>query len=187
MVITKHAMTRYAERIAGRDELIDINIYIAQNEDKIIDDINKMCEHSELIYTGKVGNRDNNPVNVYLSGTWIILTDLTESKVITLYKVELYVGEEFNKQFIQKNLDKLAEDKKILEAKRAEIAEEKSAYQEIIKSNEDLINEYRGTIKMLERNNADYKDAIESMDARCSKAELAVKRDIEALVMRREF
>ena len=167
MAITKHAMTRYAERIAGRDELIDINIYIAQNEDKIID--------------------DNNPVNVYLSGTWIILTDLTESKVITLYKVELYVGEEFNKQFIQKNLDKLAEDKKILEAKRAEIAEEKSAYLEIIKSNEDLINEYRGTIKMLERNNADYKDAIESMDARCSKAELAVKRDIEALVMRREF
>ena len=71
MAITKHAMTRYAERIAGRDELIDINIYIAQNEDKIIDDINKMCEHSELIYTGKVGNRDNNPVNVYLSGTWI--------------------------------------------------------------------------------------------------------------------
>ena len=177
MAITKHAMTRYAERIAGRDELIDINIYIAQNEDKIIDDINKMCEHSELIYTGKVGNRDNNPVNVYLSGTWIILTDLTE----------LYVGEEFNKQFIQKNLDKLAEDKKILEAKRAEIAEEKSAYLEIIKSNEDLINEYRGTIKMLERNNTDYKDAIESMDARCSKAELAVKRDIEALVMRREF
>lgn len=52
MAITKHAMTRYAERIAGRDELIDINIYIAQNEDKIIDDINKMCEHSELIYTG---------------------------------------------------------------------------------------------------------------------------------------
>lgn len=44
MAITKHAMTRYAERIAGRDELIDINIYIAQNEDKIIDDINKMCE-----------------------------------------------------------------------------------------------------------------------------------------------
>ena len=39
MAITKHAMTRYAERIAGRDELIDINIYIAQNEDKIIDDI----------------------------------------------------------------------------------------------------------------------------------------------------
>lgn len=115
------------------------------------------------------------------------MTDLTESKVITLYKVELYVGEEFNKQFIQKNLDKLAEDKKILEAKRAEIAEEKSAYQEIIKSNEDLINEYRGTIKMLERNNTDYKDAIESMDARCSKAELTVKRDIEALVMRREF
>ena len=84
MVVTKHAMSRYAERIAGRDELIDINIYIAQNEDKIVEDINKMCEHSELIYTGKVGNRENNPVNVYLSGTWILLTDLTETKVIKM-------------------------------------------------------------------------------------------------------
>lgn len=135
-----------------------------------------------------------NVFNVLLTDSGIVnetlphdVCELFKPKVITLYKVELYVGEEFNKQFIQKNLDKLAEDKKILEAKRAEIAEEKSAYQEIIKSNEDLINEYRGTIKMLERNNADYKDAIESMDARCSKAELAVKRDIEALVMRREF
>lgn len=187
MVVTKHAMSRYAERIAGKDELIDINIYIAQNEDKIVEDINKMCEHSELIYTGKVGNRDNNPVNVYLSGTWILLTDLTETKVITLYKVEFNVGEDFNKQFIQKILDKLAEDKKILEEKRAEINTEKSAYEQIIKDNEDMINEYRGTIKMLERNNADYRDAIESMNARCVAAELAVKRDIESLVMKKEF
>ena len=187
MVITKHAMSRYAERIAGRDELIDINIYIAQNEDKIVEDINKMCEHSELIYTGKVGNRDNNPVNVYLSGTWILLTDLTETKVITLYKVEFNVGEDFNKQFIQKILDKLAEDKKVLEEKRAEINTEKSAYEQIIKDNEDMINEYRGTIKMLERNNADYREAIESMNARCVAAELAVKRDIESLVMKKEF
>ena len=187
LAMTKHAMTRYAERIAGRDELIDINIYIARSEEKIIEDINTMYEHSELIYTGKVGNRDNNPVNVYLSGTWIILTDLANSKVITLYKVEFNVGEEFNKQFIQKILDKLAEDKKILEEKRAEIAEEKSAYEQIIKDNEEMINEYRGTIKMLERNNADYRETIESMDSRCVAAELAVKRDIETLVMKREF
>ena len=50
-----------------------------------------------------------------------------------------------------------------------------------------MINEYRGTIKMLERNNADYREAIESMNARCVAAELAVKRDIESLVMKKEF
>lgn len=187
MSITKHAMSRYAERIAGRDELIDINIYVAQNEEKIIEDINKMCEHSDFIYSGKVGNRDNNAVNVYLSGTWVILTDLNNSKVITLYKVEFNVGEEFNKQFISRIIEKLDADKKVLEEQRGKIQEEKEAYERIVKDNEDQINEYRGIIKMLERNNADYKSVIEDLDSRCVAAELAVKKDIETLVMKREF
>lgn len=187
MAITKHAMTRYAERIAGRDELIDINIYIAQNEEKIVEDINKMYEYSSFIYSGRVGNRDNNPVNVYLSGTWVILTDLNNTKVITLYKVEFNIGEDFNKQFITKTLEKLESDKKNLEEQRGKIKEEKTAYEQIVKDNDDQINEYRGIIKMLERNNADYKSVIEDLDARCASAELAVKRDIETLVMKREF
>ncbi len=187
MNITNHAMTRYAERIAGRDALIDINIYISQNKDKIVDDINKMCEHSEFIYSGRVGNRDNNAVNVYLSGTWVILTDLNNSKVITLYKVEFNVGEEFNKQFINKILEKLTHDKEVLEAKKAEVADEKAAYEQIIKDNKEVINEYRGIIKRLERNNDDYEDVIKGIEAQYAAAELAVKRDVEDLVMRKEF
>lgn len=187
LAITKHAMTRYAERIAGRDELIDINIYIARNEEKITEDINKMYERSEFIYSGRVGNKDNHPVNVYLSGTWVILTDTINTKVITLYKVEFNVGEEFNKQFISKILEKLEADRKILEEQRNQIKDEKEAYENIVADNENMINEYRGIIKMLEKNNQDYKSVIEEMDCRCAAAELAVKRDIESLVMKREF
>lgn len=187
MNVTNHAMTRYAERIAGRDALIDINIYASQNKDKIVEDINKMCEHSEFIYSGRVGNRDNNAVNVYLSGTWVILTDLNNSKVITLYKVDFNVGEEFNKQFINKILEKLTHDKEILENKKAEVAEEKAAYEQIIKDNKETINEYRGIIKMLERSNDDYADVIKGIESQYAAAELAVKRDVEDLVMRKEF
>lgn len=187
MSITKHAMARYAERIAGRDVLIDINIYIAQNEDKIIEDINKMCQYSEFIYSGKVGNRDNNAVNVYLSGTWVILTDLNDSKVITLYKVEFNVGDDFNKQFIEKIVAKLNADKAILDEQKSKVAEERSAYEGIIKDNESTINEYRGIIKKLERSNEDYKNVIEGIDSECAAAEMAVKKDIECLVMKKDF
>lgn len=190
LAITQHAMTRYAERIAGRDELIDINIYVAQNEEKITEDINKMCEHSEFIYSGMVGNRrdrSNGAVNVYLSGTWVILTDTSNTRVITLYKVEFNVGEDFNKQFIQRILEKLEEDKKVLNEQKEKIAAEKTAYENIIKDNEDMINEYRGTIKMLEKNNEDYRSVIESMSAGYEAAELAVKRDVESLVVKTTF
>ena len=187
MNITNHAMVRYAERIAGRDELIDINIYISQNKDKIVEDINKMCEYSEFIYSGRVGNRDNNAVNVYLSGTWVILTDLNNSRVITLYKVEFNIGEEFNKQFINKILEKLEYDKKILEDQKSKVAEEKAAYEKIIKDNIDIINEYRGIIKRLERNNNDYEEVIKNIESEYAVAELAVKKDVENLVMKREF
>ena len=53
-----------------------------------------MIEYSQHIYTGKVGQKDNNPVNVYLSGTWIILTDICNKVVITVYKID------FNKKII---------------------------------------------------------------------------------------
>ncbi len=185
--ITKHAMSRYAERIAGRDELIDVNIYIARNEEKIIEDINKMYEHSEFIYSGRVGNRDNGLVNVYLSGTWVILTDTAKQKVITLYKVDFNVGEEFNKAFISKILERIENDKENLEKCRAKVKDEKIAYQSIIKENENLIAEYKGTIKMLERNNADYQSVIDNIDVQCVAAENAIKRDVEDLVMKREF
>ena len=34
LVITNHAAMRYAERIADRESLIDINTYVAKNKDK---------------------------------------------------------------------------------------------------------------------------------------------------------
>lgn len=187
MNVSNHAMTRYAERIAGRDEKIDINIYVQQNREKIVDDVNKMCNHSEFIYSGRFGNKDNTAVNVYLSGTWVILTDLNNTKVITLYKVEFNVGEDFNKQFISKILEKLAKDKEILENQKAKIANEKAAYEQIIADNNETIKEYRGIIKMLERSNADYTDVIANINAECLAAEMAVKRDVENLAMRKEF
>ena len=115
--ITNHAMERYAKRIANRETTIDVNTYVQLNKDKITEDINTMIKFGNRIYTGRVGQREERPVNVYLSGTWVILTDILDKTVITVYKVNLGLDEEFNKTFINGILKRMEEHK-------AELAEE---------------------------------------------------------------
>lgn len=185
--ITNHAASRYAERIADRETLIDINTYVARNKEKIETDIKTMLDHSQHIYNGKVGNKDNNVVDVYLSGTWVFLVDPTKSKVITLYKVDFNVGEDFNKQFVQKILNRIEGHKTELATVQSQIQNEKKSYLDIIKGNNEQILEYRSIIKKLERMNADYQDVVDNMDAQCAAAALQIRKDVEDLVMKKEF
>lgn len=187
MNITNHAAMRYAERIADKESLADINTYVGRNRDKIENDINTMLDHSEYIYHGRVGTKDNSIVNVYLSGTWIILVDAQKSKVITLYKVDFNVGEDFNKQFIQRILERMESHKKQLEEVKKEVSEQRENYLQIIKDNKSQIAEYKDAVRKLENLNADYQDIVDKMDAKCLATEIAIRRDVEDLVMKREF
>ena len=180
--ISNHAATRYAERIADQESLADINKYIQLHKEKIDADINTMLEHSQLIYSGKVGPKDKGLVNVYLSGTWVLLIDPAKNKVITLYKVDFRVGEEFNKQFVSLVLEKMAAHKQELEVKKQEVADQRNAYLQIIKDNDLQIAEYRTAIKNLEKINNDYKEIIAAMDVEYGMAELAVRQDVETLM-----
>lgn len=182
VIISNHASMRYAERIADKDGLNDINVYVQRNLEKIENDINIMLDHSEHIYHGRIGQKEKDAIDVYLSGTWIILVDMSRRKVITLYKVDFRLGEEFNKEFISRVLERMAEHKRTLDAKREEISELRNTYLEIVKDNESQIVEYRTAINNLKKINTDYKEIVEKMDAECGLAELAVKQDVETLM-----
>ena len=54
-IITDHAKERYAERIADREGNWDIKQYVACNDGKITEDINKMMEYAQFIAEGKFG------------------------------------------------------------------------------------------------------------------------------------
>ena len=180
-------MERYAKRIANRETTIDVNTYVQLNKDKITEDINKMIQFGNRIYTGRVGQREERPVNVYLSGTWVILTDILDKTVITVYKVNLGLDEEFNKTFINGILKRMEEHKAELAEAQKQTEEEKKSYQSIIADNNAQINEYKAAINELEKLNTDYQETIGDIGARHKSAELAVKRDVENLIMRMEF
>lgn len=186
MNLTNHIKTRYAERIAGRDTTIDINTYIAQNEEKIENDINKMIDHSEIIYSGMTGiNKDN--VNVRLSGSWIIITDQFDKIAITLYKVDFGIDEDFNKQYVTRRLEMLRDDMAKLDEAKKTSAEEINAYKTAMKSNEGLVSEYEALIRALKADNKAYQEIIDNKRAEWAHLEMEVRRDIEAFTKRREF
>lgn len=186
-IISNHAMERYAKRIANKDTTIDINTYVQLNKEKITEDINVMLEHSQHIYTGKVGAKDERPVNVYLSGTWVVLTDILDKTVITIYKVNFGLGEDFNKQFVNGILGRMEEHKNELLQAKQKVEEERNTYQTIIDDNNAQINEFKASINEIEKLNSDYQEVINNINVKYKAAELAVKKDVENLIMRMEF
>ena len=140
-----------------------------------------MKKHGEIIYRGKLRPDNKNPITVYLCGTWILLVDSVKNRVITLYKIDFYVGDDFNKLYIQRVLERMKEHEKALQEKTDQIATQRNDYINIIKGNEEQINEYRSAIKKLEKLNADYKEIVDTMDAERQYYELAIRHDIEDL------
>ena len=115
--ISKHAKERYAERIMEKATSNEINTFLVQNEDKIINNINKMIQYGELIYTGKQTQKDGRTYNVevFLNGLWVVITDIKSKNVITLYKIDLGVDEEFNQEYVSRMMDKFNAAKENLE------------------------------------------------------------------------
>ena len=183
--ISQHAKERYAERIMDKTHPTDIHIYISDNENKIITDINKMIEFGELIHSGK--NEDNKLIDVYLKDLWIVLVDSKKSKVITLFRIDLGVGDDFDKEFIQRNLEKLTIAKEEYEKIVATIENDKSNYNQLILENEKIINEYRSVAKKLEAQNASYKDIISSLSTNKDVALKEVNNIVATLIGKKSF
>ena len=112
--ISAHAKQRYAERIMGKED-VDVNRFVTLNEDKIKTDINKLIQYGDLIFTGKQTHKDgkSSMVDVYLKDCWIVLADSRIKNVITLYKIDLGLDDEFNKAYISKMMEKLNANKSV--------------------------------------------------------------------------
>lgn len=192
-IITQHCKERYAERIMDKNERNDIAVYVARNQEKIENDINTMMQYSELLYTGYLRDRsdeairEKKEVRVYLCGTWVLLADKLNNKIITLYKIDLKVGEDFNKQFVAAK--KVAIDE--ARAKVNEVAESycqfRNQYRDIIQECESKIAEHNNAIKKLTCQKNAYQALIDNSDIEVKEANEALKTQIMELVCKREF
>lgn len=187
--VSKHAKERYAERIMEKDSTVEIKTFIAQNEDKIVNDINKMIQYGDLIYSGKQTQKDGRKydVEVYLKGSWVILADVKSKNVITLYKIDLGLGDEFNKEYINKMLEKFNIAKHNYDLISEQLSIENKNYEEIINDNISTINKYKTFIKNLEELNDGYNIIIKESNVKISMAEIEMLDVLNKLIGKKEF
>lgn len=187
--ISKHCEERYSERIMGKDDKVDINRFISENKDKIKTDINKMIEFGELLYVGKQSQKDGKGkvLNVYLKDCWVILVDSKSEVVVTMYKIDLGLDDEFNKTYISKMLEKLNEAKTELENAQLEVLKETNMYRELIDDAEAQINEYKAMIKNLEELCNGYAAVIGNNNVKVSQANRKVADIVNAMINKKEF
>lgn len=187
--ISAHAKQRYSERIMGKDDTVEINRFITLNEDKIKTDINKMIEYGELIYRGKsvAKNSKGNMLDVYLKDCWVVLVDKSSGVVVTLYKIDLELGDEFNKTYISKMLEKLNVSKAKLEEVKLQVFNEANMYSEMLHDAETQIKEYRSMIKNLEELSIGYKSIIDNNIVKETQANREVAEVVNSLIGKKEF
>ena len=186
--ISKHASERYAERIMGKEDT-DVNRFVTLNEDKIKTDINKLIQYGEFIYSGKQTQKDGkgNVVDVFLKDTWVVLVDNRNRNVITLYKIDLGLDDEFNKAYISKMLEKLNTYKEVLENTKQQVQAESNTYREMIEDAETQIKEYRTMIKNLEELCVGYRTVIDNNGVKITKANKDVADVVNTMIGKREF
>ena len=187
--VSQHCEQRYAERLLGKDNKNDINKFIIENKDKINTDINKMISYGECIFIGKQSQKDGKGkvLNVYLKDTYVILVDVSSGVIVTLYKIDLGLDDEFNKTYISKMLEKLDGCKEIYEGVQKQVQEETSMYREMIANAEAQIKEYRTMIKNLEELCVGYKTIIDNNNVKIVQANRDVVEVLNTLIGKKEF
>lgn len=187
--ISKHAMERYSQRLLNKDNMVDVNKFIKENEEKIKTDLNKMVSYGECIFIGQQSQRDGKGkvLNVYLKDQWIILVDTSNETVVTLFKIDLGCGDDFNLQYIDKMMDRINQSKTNLENARIEVEKESASYKEIMDDALCQINTYKAMIKNLEEMYNGYQTIINNNTVKVSQANREVADLINILIGKKEF
>lgn len=187
ITISQHAKERYAERIMSREDKCGIHIFISDHEEKIAKDIVKMIKYGEKIYSGKSLKDKNKNCDVYLCDLWVILIDIDANVVITLFKIDLGVGDEFNKSYVDNVIEKLNKAKEEFEIyKNDETQTIREAHAELEK-NRDQIDELKRQVKRLEETNAFLNELIKESNAKITSKEFDVRHIVELLTANKSF
>jgi len=187
--VSKHAKERYAERIMNKEDTRDVYNFVTQNEEKIIKDISKMLEYGEVLYSGKQKDNKNreNIVDVYRKDCWILLVDKNTKNVITLYKVDLGCGDDFNVEYVTRMVEKIHIATDNARKAKDNVQNENNMYHDMITENNNQIAEYRTYIKNLEALNEGYKQIVDNNVVKNSIADKELAECVNNLIGKKEF
>ena len=157
MEFTEHILERYAERIQDKKNRNEIKTFVAQNRDRIKNNIQKLFDSAEFLCTTKI--KDHNITNFYVNKDgWVLISDKENKKLITLYKVDLFLGSDFNKYYIEKmtediksKMEEYTEFENTIEIQKAERVTERKEIESGISGLKAQIKWQEENLKLLEQ------------------------------------
>lgn len=187
--ISEHCKNRYAERILNKSDVVEIKRFIIENEDKIQTDINKLITYREKVYAGKQSQKDGKGkvLDVYIKDLWVILVDTQSQIVVTMYKIDLGLGDEFNKEYVAKYMEKIESLKSELNSVQLKVSEESNVYREMINDAQEQIKQYKSFINNLEVLCSSYQNIIDNNVVKVSQANRDVADTVNKLMGKKEF
>lgn len=102
--IKNHAKKRYVERIMGITDTQEIKVTMLDDA-PIIDHLNKMYDCASFIYKGQIG--DNTTKNYWLADNVVLVTDVGNTCVITLFKCAFDFGEKMDRLIINNEITEI--------------------------------------------------------------------------------
>lgn len=152
MEFTEHVLERYAERIQDKKGRTEIKSFVAQNQDRIKENIQKLFDSSTYLCGAKI--KEHNFTHFYVNKDgWVIIVDKDKNKFITLYKVDLDLGSDFNKVYIEKMTENILEKVANLEEQENIVQTHKTDSAKEIEDNNSQIKTLKEQIKWLEEQN----------------------------------
>lgn len=151
---TQHVLERYVERAMGKAGS-EIKQFLAQNEQLVKDQIMKLYQYSEPFWEGK--NKEHNYAYFRINKNgWLLVIDRNKNKLITLYKIDLGLGEDFNKQYITAMTETVKDQTQEIENCRED-------YQNTISNNNDVIEELKSQNSIMQAQIKANNDTIEML------------------------
>jgi len=180
MQISKHAIERYIERTMGKTGA-DLKLFIVQNEDRIIEQIQKLFDSATLLYEGRL--KDHGYAQSFLNKNgWVLVYDSKNDTIITIYKVDCGLDNEFNQMYVDKYRDKILTMLEELDNKNKSLKKDQEEMSEKISCNEQIISQFEQQINLLKKENTLDKDYMQLEREKINLFEKYIKSEIEKFI-----
>ena len=165
----------------------DVALFIREHDDKIQRDLEKMVTYGVPIYSGRSTKDPKRNTVVFLNDMWVVIFDPDSATVITLFRIDLGVGDETNELFVQNAMQKIEKARGAYEDAVKTSQGNTLMYQEMIEHNDETIARYRKLIKELEQKTTACREMLQSINADVSIAEENLREAVETLIGRQHF
>jgi hypothetical protein len=182
---SNHCLERYCERILGMSDKNEIKHYIVNNRERLVDEVNKMFEHTEFIYKGQL--YDNTTKNYWYRGDYIMVTDTGNTTLVTLYKIDFGFPSATNRRVSMDLMDEVQRLTKKLEEEEfglEEFIENKESQSKLL---EEQIKSLEEQVKLLKEQKVFINEEVKNARRTSSATSQELKRNVLLLCNSLEY